>query len=206
MAEGPENRPVDAFKENEAVRDGIDKVLSEIVSERFDLLDRLRSSPESFERDKALVEELGKQWDIVKAGYDDISRKNEKYGLETAIEGAKMAYDWYKHLTTVSTGSVLLITAVTKALFPDPSVAVLLVVALAGFLLCALVSVLAMAGSADVATATPAVDESGRGPLQRWLWEKFRSQGVQEGLLYFAVVSFVLGMLSFTVFAAFNVI
>jgi hypothetical protein len=115
-------------------------------------------------------------------------------------------YDWYKHLTTVSTGSVLLITAVTKALFPHPRVAWLLVVALAGFLLSALVSVLAMAGSADAATATPAPDESGRGRWQKWLWRKFRSQGVQDWLLYSVVLTFGAGMISFTVFAACNAI
>jgi capsular polysaccharide biosynthesis protein len=114
VAEESENRPDDAFEENEALRDELAEVLAEIWSERVDLLDRIRSYPESLERDKALVEQLGKQWDMVKAEADDLSRRDEKYGLEKAVEGVRIAYDWFKHLTTVSTGSVLLITVDQK--------------------------------------------------------------------------------------------
>jgi ribosome-binding ATPase YchF (GTP1/OBG family) len=62
----------DPFKEIEALRDEIAEVSAEIWSERVDLLDRIHSYPESLERDKALVEQLGKQWDIVKAEADDL--------------------------------------------------------------------------------------------------------------------------------------
>jgi hypothetical protein len=199
VAEESENKPDDAFEENEALRDELAEVLAEIWSERVDLLDRIRSYPESLERDKALVEQLGKQWDMVKAEADDLSRRDEKYGLEKAVEGVRIAYDWFKHLTTVSTGSVLLITALTKALFPDPHVAWLLVVSLIGFLLSALASVLAMAGRAETATATPAVPVRG-------LWKAFLSGPVQQGLLYFVLVCFVTGIVAFTVFAAYNAI
>lgn len=119
------------------------------------MLDRIRSYLESFERDKVLVEQPGKRWDMSKSLPDDISYRREKWGLERAIEGARMSYDWFKHLPVVSTGSVLLITAVTKALFPKPSVAWLLVLALSAFMVSALASVFLMVGTVAAATTTP---------------------------------------------------
>jgi hypothetical protein len=136
---------------------------------------------------------------------DDISYRREKWGLERAIEGERMSYDWFKHLTVVSTGSVLLIAAVTKALFPKPSVAWLLVLALSAFLVSALASVFLMAGSAAAATATPAVDEPRRRLWKSWT-AALQSERVQHGLFYFGLLSFVTGMLTFTAFAAWNAI
>jgi hypothetical protein len=56
-------------------------VVSDIWVEREQLLDRIRSYPESFDRDKVLVEQLGKQWDMGKAMSDDLAHRNEKWGL-----------------------------------------------------------------------------------------------------------------------------
>lgn len=61
--------------------------------------------------------------------------------------------------------------------------------------------VLAMAGRAETAMAAPAGSETVRG-----LWKAFLSGPVQKGLLYFALVCFVTGILAFTVFAAYNAI
>ena len=41
------------------------------------MLDRIRSYPESFERDKVLVELLGKRWNMSKSLTDDISYRRE---------------------------------------------------------------------------------------------------------------------------------
>lgn len=49
--------------------------------------------------------------------------------------------------------------------------------------------------------AAPAGSETVRG-----LWKAFLSGPVQKGLLYFALVCFVTGILAFTVFAAYNAI
>ena len=204
MGEESENKQVNAFEYDKALRDYFSEVGSDIWVEREQLLDRIRSYPESFERDKVLVEQPGKRWDMSKSLPDDISYRREKWGLERAIEGARMSYDWFKHLPVVSTGSVLLITAVTKALFPKPSVAWLLVLALSAFMVSALASVFLMAGSAAAATATLAVDEPRRGLWK--LWTALQSERIQLGLLYFGLLSFVTGMLTFTAFAAWNVI
>ena len=205
MGEGSENQQVSPFEDDGLLKDHFSQVASDVWDEREQLLDRMRSYPESFERDKVLVEQLGKQWDMSKSLRDEITHRREKWGLERAIEGARMSYDWFKHLTTVSTGSVLLITAVTKALFPQPSVPWLLVLALSAFLVSALACVFLMAGSAAAATATPALDEPRRGLWKLWT-AALQSDRVQHGLLYFGLLSFVTGMLTFTAFAACNVI
>lgn len=150
----------DPFEENSARRDALTGELRAIEAERAEVIARLRGYPASLERDKALLEQLGKQWDMVKAFSDDLEETADKFGLDRLTEGARMAYDWFKHLTTVSTGLLLLITALLRAFFPDPRWPLLVAVSLVAFLLAALASVLAMAGRADEATVTPSVMRS----------------------------------------------
>jgi hypothetical protein len=189
----------DLFRKNEDLRDGLAKELRAIEKERSEALARLRTYPESLERDKALLEQLGKQWDIVKTFSDDLEETAHTFGIERLTEGARMAYDWFKHLTTASTGLLLLITALLKAFFPDPRWPLLVAVSLIAFLLSALASVLAMAGRADEATVTPL-----RGEERGTLWGSFVQDSVQDGLLYFVVGAFAVGVLTFTIFAIGN--
>ena len=49
------------------------------------------------------------------------------------LEEVKLLHDYLKHLTTLSTGSILLVTAFLEKLFPHPEWKFLVIVALLGF-------------------------------------------------------------------------
>ena len=59
-------------------------------------------------------------------------------------EGQKLVYDALKHLTTLSTGSILLLVTFLERLFRQPLWPGLVAVSLAGFVTCVVASVLAM--------------------------------------------------------------
>jgi hypothetical protein len=60
--------------------------------------------------------EPGPQWTL-----EDGDKAREKFNY-ARIEFAKLHYDWLKHLTTLCTGSILVISALSGSVFSDSSV------------------------------------------------------------------------------------
>lgn len=77
--------------------------------------------------------------------------------VDSADEGRKLYYDLFKHLTTLSSGSILLLVAFKEKLFPDSAVIEwndLMGIAFFLFLLCIVSSVFTM-GSYAAAVVDP---------------------------------------------------
>jgi hypothetical protein len=56
------------------------------------------------------------------------------FEVQLAIERTKAVIDYVKHLTTVSTGSLILVSAFYEKLFPNPAYRILIVAVIVGFL------------------------------------------------------------------------
>lgn len=65
------------------------------------------------------------------------------------VEGYKILFDTFKHLTTLSTGSILLLVTVLKDLFKTPEWSVLIAVTLIMFLISTLASLIVMLAFGD---------------------------------------------------------
>jgi hypothetical protein len=102
-------------------------------------------------------------------------------------EGTKLYYDLFKHLTTLSTGSILLLATLIESLFPNPQWRYLVVIALISFIISTLSAVLMMLFQAGAVLAMRA--------------ELSRGERVGFGI---TVASFLLGITCFVVFAALN--
>ncbi|MDQ3847399.1 MAG: hypothetical protein M3261_00410, partial [Thermoproteota archaeon] len=64
---------------------------------------------------------------------------------ETAyVEGQKLVYDTFKHLTTINTGSILLLVAFIEKLFTNPRWKVLITVAFISFIISTVCSIFMM--------------------------------------------------------------
>jgi hypothetical protein len=68
---------------------------------------------------------------------------NNDYTPTNVIEKFKLVSDYLKHLTTLSTGSIILLAAFLEKIFTQPSWKKLVVVALGGFMLSVVSSVAA---------------------------------------------------------------
>ncbi len=65
------------------------------------------------------------------------------------VDGRKMLFDAFKHLTTLSTGSILLLSALLKDFFAQPEWAFLVAVVLCCFLVSTVGSVIVMIAFGD---------------------------------------------------------
>ena len=106
---------------------------------------------------------------------------------QAAEEGNKLHFDSFKHLTTLSTGAILILVALLEKLFTNPQWKILVGFSLVSFILSILSSVLMMFVLAEaVAAASP-------------------HGGQRESRLSsFAVSSFLAGIICFVVFALKN--
>jgi len=104
-------------------------------------------------------------------------------------EGWKLRYDIYKHLTTLSTGSILLVITFLEKIFVRPAWKGLVILALCGFFASILASFLVM----NVLATT-----IGEMKLEE------KEEKVYTRIIGFALVTFLLGILSLMVFAVAN--
>lgn len=170
----------------------------------------LYSYPPSLERDQAIADQLNKRKEEINTFRLELQETKEKYDIALLVEGNKMSYDWFKHLTTLSTGSVLLVATLFQTVFTNQLWSWLVGVALIFFLLAALGSALAMAGRVSNHTAPPDPTRSARDarltPLKRlWgLWDRLTVDAGQDTLFFLILLFFVSGTTSFTIFAIRN--
>jgi hypothetical protein len=106
---------------------------------------------------------------------------------QAAQEGNKLHFDAFKHLTTLSTGAILILIALLEKLFVNPQWKILIGVSLVAFILSILSSVLMMFVFAEtVAAGSP-------------------HGGRKEGCLVgFSVAFFMAGIIAFVAFALKN--
>ena len=75
-----------------------------------------------------------------------MSKKSEKLDelTEKTKELPRMQYDYFKHLTTLSTGSILIIVAFLEKVFNEPRGSIVVVISLICFAFCLIGSLLAL--------------------------------------------------------------
>lgn len=114
-------------------------------------------------------------------------QKVEATAEKSYQEGEKLYFDSMKHLTTLNTGSILLLVTFLEKLFNNPRWKALIVVSLCSFTLSILFSVSSMLQSANH------VKNSG----------KFRplEVNVKKVIYYVALITFLSGIISLVVFA-----
>ncbi len=78
---------------------------------------------------------------------------------EAVLEGLKLYYDVFKHLTTLSSGSIVVIVAFRDALGDDSESTFLMGIALVGFLLAAGASIVVMLATARAIRQNELLDE-----------------------------------------------
>lgn len=106
-------------------------------------------------------------------------------------EGEKLIFDSMKHLTTLNTGSILLLVTFLEKLFSNPRWKPLIAVSLICFVLSIVCSVSSMLQSANH------VKHSGRFPRLE--------TGVKSTIYYSALFTFVVGLSGLVAFALKNV-
>ena len=111
----------------------------------------------------------------------------------SAQEGNKLIYDAYKHLTTLNTGSVLLLITLSEKVFKEASWKPLVGLALVFFLISALTAFLSMGLIAQK------VHDAGDPEEPGLVWEYFLRFTALPALL-----SFLLGLVTFAIFSLRN--
>jgi hypothetical protein len=106
-------------------------------------------------------------------------------------EGEKLFFESMKHLTTLNTGSILLLVTFIEKLFSNPSWKGLIAVSLISFVVSIMCSVSSMLQSANH------VKHSGRFPRLE--------TGVKTTIYYSALFTFVVGLAGLVAFALKNV-
>lgn len=107
------------------------------------------------------------------------------------MERYKLITDYLKHLTTLSTGSILLLAAFLEKIFPNPSGKMLVIVSLVGFMISVVASI--------VAYTYAILDFPGDGPRMT------RTSTIAGGsALMAAWLGFLAGVASMMIFAIVN--
>jgi hypothetical protein len=122
---------------------------------------------------------------------------SENKSLEESIilanahqEGRKLVYDAIKHLTTLSTGSILLLVAFLEKFFKEPEWKGLVAASLICFILSTIGSFIAMLVLSSAVKKYGNVDEL--------------EVNVGAGAMLFSIISFIIGIICFVVFALKN--
>ena len=105
-------------------------------------------------------------------------------------EGSKLYYDVMKHLTTLSTGSILLLVTFLEKLFVNPKWRLLIAVTLVFFILSIITGFMSMIHSAYFIRKLGNVDED----IKR----------ADKRIFYFSAFSFILAIICLAVFALRN--
>lgn len=108
------------------------------------------------------------------------------------VEAHKLVYDLFKHMTTLCTGSIVLIATFHDKLAPNPGGIWLMQLALGGFMACLLFSVGGMGAAPLIMGANPCA------PGEQVLTRQLRSSRVSG---VGAVVSFCVAVIALSVFA-----
>jgi hypothetical protein len=125
--------------------------------------------------------------------------KSQGISTELATQmqaSAKLGFDYFKHLTTLSTGSIVLLGSLLEKLFAEPAWKPLVYLSFAAFVICIVASVFAMLSFCHLTTPTV----SG----QTQLMETNFADRILGGSSGIAAISFVLAMLLLTVFFVLN--
>jgi hypothetical protein len=105
-------------------------------------------------------------------------------------EADKLRYDFFKHLTTLSTGSILLSAALLEKLFTKPNGKILVLFALTAFVICILGSLIGMFYKAY--------------QLQVGSTLEVHDRSVASIATFIAMLSFLLGIIFLVVFVGIN--
>jgi hypothetical protein len=104
------------------------------------------------------------------------------------LEGFKLDHDTYKHLTTLSTGAILILATFLEKFFQQPKYKFLVGVTLVSLIISTIGSVFAMVGISDEVTT----------------WKDSASFKIKGLIIVSSYGGFLLGMASFVVFTLMN--
>jgi hypothetical protein len=110
--------------------------------------------------------------------------------LRYPIEAYKMAFDYVKHISTLCTGSILLIAGLLEKLFSNPEWKICVAISLIAFLLAIVSSIVAQAGIIEM------IDKEET--IGKWAWPT-AGFGIVGMYLFFLT-----GLTSFLLFALKN--
>lgn len=130
-------------------------------------------------------------------------------------EVQRLQYDYFKHLTTLSVGSIgVIATLVLKAL-PEPRCIALLIISIVSFFLCLLVSlwaltapgnaILYMAGIQAYAAVTPEDPQKHKGDVEKESKKFEKSLDQIHCFDIFTKILFLLGVVLFLIYFVVNV-
>lgn len=120
----------------------------------------------------------------------DETIKTEEHSTPKRLEGRKLFYDFMKHMTTLSTGSIILLVVLVEKLFPNPSLKWLMVVVFSLFILCTISALLSMFMLAMTVFVSGDISDTEA------------KMGVRS--VFTAIAFFLLGLLALIVFASIN--
>jgi len=163
----------------------------------FKRLRRLSSrDPDTSEINRMLIEQHNRDVERIDRQLDFlnkiIERKSDAYDVTFERTGS-LLFDWYKHLTTLSTASILIISALVQRLFRDSDWSWLIVVALLLLLTSVLPLVFSMLGIIDKVSSHPEPRSARRENLRNY-----------RNATTFGWVAFNLGIVSFIIFVIRN--
>lgn len=114
----------------------------------------------------------------------------EDIKLKYPIDAYKMAFDYLKHISTLCTGSILLIAGLLEKLFSNPEWKICVAISLVAFLLAVVSSIVAQASVIEMIDKEETIGE--------WAWPT-------AGLGIFGMyLFFLIGLASFLLFALKN--
>jgi len=108
------------------------------------------------------------------------------------IEIYKLEFEYLKHLTTISTGSILILVAFLDKIFTQPKFKAAIVVSLISFLLSIILCAISQATIIEKASEK-----------DNLTWRN-KIQNLTVGLFLFALFSYVIGVISLVVFGIKN--
>lgn len=149
-----------------------------------------------------------------------LGRRKELFNeLERMKEIQRMEFDYFKHLTTLCTGLILILVAFLEKVFTEPQVIALAIISIVCFLVCVVGSLMALPLASNIVlyvTGIRMVAVSIRGEVDEKVWEKAKVKS-EEGLnkisgalgslhMYDLVTKwfFIAGIVIFLIFAGIN--
>ncbi len=136
---------------------------------------------------------------------------NEKAGdtpnkSDDPVEGEKLFEDFYKHLTTLNTGAILLLSTVLEKAYVNPQAKILIAVALVCFIISIVTSSAAILLTANHLRGRTYWEKSPpHFPLRAlMLWQYDQDVTMRIVASSLCWISFLLGVISLALFALFN--
>jgi hypothetical protein len=134
--------------------------------------------------------------------------------MDKLKEVQRIQYDYFKHLTTLSVGSIGVIATLVLKIMPEPKCIVLLIISLMSFLLCLLASlwactapgnaILYIVGIQTYAAASPEDPQKNKGAVEKESRKLEKSLDQIKFFDIFTKIVFLIGVVVFLIYIRVN--